>query len=256
MFSRRSPRFNRRGIGKPTSGGPSNPYGFGSSLKLWLDATDLSVGALGTWSDKSGNGYDATGVGATVDANWTGGLKQVVLTGASDSRVALANGAVTSVFAGDDQPHTCMFVLQFQTLPIAYHVILGLGQTVGVAQYELYSTNSTHLPTVFRKDGVAATSAVASIADVYDTAEKLVTLLHTGTTVRHYDDGVLWDRGDSAQNVGVMNVDYGSIGARTEPIVSLWAPLDIAEVRMWNVALSDVDRAAEEAALKAKWGTP
>ena len=189
------------------------------------DATGLSAGVTGAitaWADSSGNGYNATNVG--------------------DPRVVTggANGTVVN-FDGSD----------YFTIPDTYTI----GTAFSVAKYSNTTFNS--YDGLFSGDGSVGT-------EIYWIGARNSTALWGETALdERYLNGTLSSQG----NPGSFNL-YSGVDASTQTLTGYnigadrssvygdgraWEG-DIAEIILFDTALSDFDRKGVEVYLDEKWG--
>jgi hypothetical protein len=187
------------------------------------DASGLSAGAINTWADSSGNGYDATNTGDPT-----------VVAGAQ-------NGLAVVNFDGTD----------YFTIPDTYTI----GTAFSVAKYS--NTTFNFYDGLFSGDGSAG-------AEIYWSGHNGSTALWGETALdSRYLNGTLSSQG----NPGSFNL-YSGVDASTQTLTGYnigadrssvygdgraWEG-DIAEIILFDTALSDVDRKGVEVYLDEKWG--
>ncbi|MDA9260954.1 PEP-CTERM sorting domain-containing protein [Puniceicoccaceae bacterium] len=188
------------------------------------DASGLSAGAITTWADSSGNGYDATNTGDPT-----------VVAGAQ-------NGLAVVNFDGTD----------YFTIPDSYTI----GTAFSVAKY----SNSTFnfFDGLFSGDG----SAGGAGTEIYWSGNRNSTALWQETALdNRYLNGTLSEQGNPGSFNLYSGVDastqtlpgYIIGGDRTFGVSRAWEG-DIAEIILFDTALSDFDRKGVEVYLDEKWG--
>ena len=196
------------------------------------DATGLSAGATGAiaaWADSSGNNYNATSVGDPT-----------VVAGAQ-------NGLAVVNFDGND----------YFSIPDTYTI----GTAFSVAKYQLNTDLPTPTTTFNFYDGLF-TGAGGAGTEIYWSGTNGSTALWIETALdRRYLNGTLSEAGapgsfnlysgvdDSTQTLAGYRIG----GDRTFGAGRAWEG-DIAEIILFDTALSDVDRKGVEVYLDEKWG--
>ncbi len=199
------------------------------------DATGLSAGATGAitaWADSSGNNYNATSVG-----------NPTVVAGAQ-------NGLAVVNFDGND----------YFSIPKTYTI----GTAFSVAKYQRNTDLPTPTTTFNFYDGLFAGDGSAGGAgtEIYWSGTRNSTALWNETALdRRYLNGTLSEQGapgsfnlysgvdDSTQTLAGYRIG----GDRTFGAGRAWEG-DIAEIILFDTALSDVDRKGVEVYLDEKWG--
>jgi hypothetical protein len=231
------------GSGSVTSDGDFSPSGI-SGLQLWLDADDsetitLNGSTVSQWNDKSGNGYNVSQGTASNQPTYTASAlnsKNVVRFDGNDE---LTNGSATVV--GGSTNRTVFVVLNSTAGTIAYGVTLGdstsTGQSFGVSRELAVRVNSgnrvwstavdaTHAIVTIVLDGTSTTDLSA-----WKNGSSLTTS-STGTQTINTATGIIVGNGPSGGNLNG----------------------DVAEIIVYNSALSTSDRQSVESYLSTKWG--
>lgn len=271
---REAQRFKQAGTWPRAFVAPTSITG----LQLWLDAAapetlfDATTGGslvaadggVARWEDKSGNGRHFSQSDSakrpqrkTAQQN---GLDSLLFDGTNDSLTG-------SDFLDGDVGGTTVFVVLKRNATGALHEILTKGTTNGGWVFRITDTNKLN-------GGAWADASLAGFTDVSSSA----TVTATGYTAfawRHtagsFHTQQFFRNGIS---VAVASPVEAGSGARTLPNISdvmrigvqrydgaLAAPGDyflyngnIAEIILYNAALSDTDRGAVEQYLMTKWG--
>ena len=196
------------------------------------DASGLSAGAINTWADSSGNGYDATNTD-----------NPTVVAGAQ-------NGLAVVNFDGND----------YFSIPKTYTI----GTAFSVAKYQRNTDLPTPTTTFNFYDGLFAGDGSAGGAgtEIYWSGTRNSTALWNETALdRRYLNGTLSEQGAPGSFNLYSGVDdstqtlpgYRIGGDRTFGAGRAWEG-DIAEIILFDTALSDVDRKGVEVYLDEKWG--
>ena len=196
------------------------------------DASGLSAGAINTWADSSGNGYDATNTD-----------NPTVVAGAQ-------NGLAVVNFDGND----------YFSIPKTYTI----GTAFSVAKYQRNTDLPTPTTTFNFYDGLFAGDGSAGGAgtEIYWSGTNGSIALWNETALdRRYLNGTLSEQGAPGSFNLYSGVDdstqtlpgYRIGGDRTFGAGRAWEG-DIAEIILFDTALSDVDRKGVEVYLDEKWG--
>lgn len=216
-----------------------------SGLQLWLDANDtetitLNSNTVSSWNDKSGNGYHVSQSTATNQPTYTYSAlnsKNVVrFDGAND---VLTNTTDTPV--GGSTNRTVFVVFNHNSGIIKYPFVLGnstsTGQAFGISQEIAVRVNSGS-----RKWSTAV-----------DSTHAIVTIVLDGTSTT---DLSAWKNGSSltvsSTAVQTINTAAGFIIGNGPSGGNLQG--DVAEIIVYNSALSTSDRQSVESYLSTKWG--
>lgn len=220
----------RRGVmAKPTTFTPGSVAG----LYAWYDATQITGLADGdpvaTWTDVAGGRNATQGTSAarpTYKTAIQNGRPVVRFDGVDD----FVNASAVSV----SQPDT-IFIVAKQT---------STGSTKNA-----YDGNTTRQTLECGTSYVINAGANVSTAGA-DTAWHVHTAIYNGASSSHRLDGALGSSGNAGTNA-LASLNIGTY----RNFAGFW-PGDIAELIIYTGALGSTDRAAVEAYLKAKWGTP
>jgi hypothetical protein len=273
IWTLREAEAMRRAGTWPTTGGVSTIAG----LQLWLDAADASTlfdatsggslvaanGGVARWEDKSGNGRHFSQSDSakrpqrkTAQQN---GLDSLLFDGTNDSLTG-------SDFLDGDVGGTTVFVVLQRNATGALHGILTKGTTNGGWVFRIANTNKLN-------GGAWTDGSFANSTDV-SSSEAVTATGYTAFAWRHtagsFHTQQFFRNGIS---VAVASPLEAGSGARTLPNTSdvmrigvqrydgaLAAPGDyflyngnIAEIIVYDSALSDTDRDAVESYLMSKW---
>lgn len=203
-----------------------------TGLQLWLKA-DAIVGLsdgdpIGTWSDFSGNGNDATQASGSLKPTY----KTSIINGLPVARFDSSDDAMATALSISGAPATYFLVYSANTLGGGKRVIQGsnnwlIGPYSGVYNYY---------------NGGFASNAVSAIVNQF----VVETIRATGGATDHWTNGVLRNSGGAGGFPGTIGL--GASGASGERSDS-----DVAEIIIYNTSLSETDRKKVEAYLAQKY---
>jgi hypothetical protein len=243
-------------VGHPYLSGPQTgitPAVSGGCM-LWLDAADsttftLSGSNVTQWRDKSGNGYNGTGVNSPVlQSNSINGLSAVQFNGSS-SYINFGN------------------VLNIGTLPIYVFVVTrftGDAAVIGKSQYRsafarwgLYRYGSTATMYV---DNSPNAGGVANFANS-TTATQLLMGSWDRTTVAGFQNGVQRGSASFSSSSNFSNADVLFVGAHansdgTGGVPGFYLNGAIGEILVFLGPMTTTQRQTVEGYLSWKWGLP
>jgi hypothetical protein len=226
---------HRRGVlAVPTGFNPASISG----LQAWYDASQLTGFAdgdpIGSTTDFSGNSRHAT--------QSTGSKKPVYKTGILNGRPVMRFDGVDDVLSASftlAQPLSVAAVVKSTTTSGQHHVIDGGTGTRAVVYQKLGEW--------YLYAGAETDSGIA-----VDTTNPHVLFFSFDNTSRpEYVDGVAGSSVNPGSGGYVSPVNLGSDGSG----FNFWSG-DIAEVLVYNTALSTGNRTTVQTYLKTKWGTP
>ena len=217
-----------------------------SGLQLWLDADDsetitLNGSTVSQWDDKSGNNYHVSQATASNQPTFTASAlnsKSVVrFDGVNDG---LINTGDTPV--GGSTNRTVFIVFNFNGTTIDYALVLGYngalnGKAFGISEEIAVRVNNGNR---------VWTTAV-------DSTHAIVTIVLDGTSTT---DLSAWKNGSSltASSTATQTIDTQSgVGIGRSPAGNHLNG-DVAEIIVYNSALSTSDRESVESYLSTKWG--
>lgn len=229
-----------------------------SGLELWLDADDsetitLNATTVSSWNDKSGNGYNVSQGTASYQPTYStaqlNGRNVVTFDGNNDH---ILNDSLASVASGNDVPIT-MFVVfkQLSSGTNEYGVVFGSSSSI--QPLFCMMTNSNQLAAQQRTDAGTLTAAYSSVSSTSAYRVQSIVLSSSNLTVYNNGTSVATSSFTPAQT----SFDTFTIGAwRRSGSMNGVAFLhcDIAEVIIYNSALSTSDRNSVEDYLSSKWG--
>ena len=218
-----------------------------AGLTLWLkaDAMALSDGAsVGTWIDSSGSGYNFSQANVPQQPIYKGGIvngKPVVrFDGIDDYLVDATNPIISG-------QHTI------------FAVVNPASNSVGSHDFFMSGITGTNFSVILRRDGsdwhhyqTSGSLVVASdVGGVSPGTWTQITADWNGTNIHIWRNGTLKDTTGATllSSIGNMNV----IGAYDISNVEFWDG-DVAEILVYNSALSTTDRQNVENYLKTKYG--
>lgn len=246
------------------------------NLQLWLDATRIAQAdstAVATWSDQSGNGYDATqGSSAarpTFIASGLNGLPVVRFDG-TDDRLSIPSSTATFKFLHSDVS-TVFMVMKAGIVadPNAIYIVFSNGNSnSNVNSYEIWwddrapaSRNNSIRHIVARSTPTTAT-VVSNDANNYFTANTYGILsivsdpanataanrsslsLNGGVSVKNNFTTNALATGDAHGNLTIGDIPSGGVRFNG----------DIAEIIVYNRALNTSELAQVHKYLSMKWG--
>jgi hypothetical protein len=228
----------------PTKGASEAPW---SPLvlepALWFDAAQLTGlvdnDPVGSWTDASGNGRHAV--------QGTGAAKPTYKTAALNGRPVVRFDGV------DDWLQTAAFgaaLAQPTTITL-------VGTATGADNYFYDGLNDGGRHVIITNNGGSSTTALlyAGTGAPYTVPAfgpaRVYTALFSGAASRLWVDGTA---AGAAADGGTLALPGLTLGAYWGALANLTG--DVAEVVLVNRALSGDERAALEAYLKTKWGTP
>ena len=216
----------------------------------WWDASALSNGAVATWADQSGNGYDlvqgTSGNRPSVGSNTQNGLPTVTFDGSDDYlQCTTATNLSLSAFT--------VFCVVSEASSTNYAGIVAVHAAAG-SDY-----NST-AAFVLSKGGGTGTLILSSNADANASGVSGCNVL---TGLKDATTSTLYVNGSSAGTTGctssgtadggiVVGARYLSGGVNTSYALSGY----VCEIILYDTTLGSTDRASVESYLQAKWATP
>lgn len=230
------------GARSPLDGGGFAPTSL-SGLVAWYDAATTSTGAVASWTDKSGNGNNATqGTGSaqpTCTANQLSGLNTLLFDG-GDS-LTLPSG-LYSLANGDN---TCFVVSKRNTETGSAEYDWSLTEGGSVRHYSRFSAtagNNLYLNATVTTGGV-------SISGGTNTSYQIKSMFKSSTTL-----SIQINNATATTNTNGANengIDGGSIGALAG---SGFLTGGIGEIIMYNRALTAAEIVSINRYLSGKWG--
>lgn len=218
-----------------------------AGLKLWLkaDALALSDGAtVGTWPDLSGSGNDfGGGVSPIFKTNIVNGKSIVRFNGSTQ----YLGNQTASIVVGN---YTIFVVASSASVSAGSHAVFSTGQVgmfnrSAMIRRDADTLNHFHFDTGY----VSAGETSAIVAGAWN----VITADWNGSNIHLWRNGTLKNITGSTLigNTGTST----SIGIDQASGMDAWDG-DIAEVLVYNSALSTTDRQNVEAYLKAKYAIP
>jgi hypothetical protein len=232
-----------------------------SGCALWLDGADSSAASMllngslvETWKDKSGNGRDFTATGTarpTLTATAINSRSAVTCNGSTNTLTGntAAQGVIRNL-AG----YTVFAVLRTASIAAGERLAFGVGATV------LLRTGQTDSRSFIGGRRVAADTlesitGAASDLSVGTTFIQTAAVNHAAQSLTGLRNGAAFGLDTTYMAAGVSeNVASSvSVGTQAGGTYGFWNG-EIAEIVVFNTALSTTDRARVEAYLAAKWG--
>jgi hypothetical protein len=224
-----------------------------SGMTLWLRADDLATTHLNgdpvsSWQDASGSGHNASASGTdrpTFVSNACGSSPAVRFVNASHNRmdVAALSGLVSA------NAYTVFVVFKAQTGGVTYPTILGDSTNNKWGPLWLAPVG-TYFATISNDDGTPD-YAIKACAD--DGSWRRGTFMHSGGNLYVGIDDTRTASlssaasGNTASLTGMLTIGYNTS--------TNWWNSDIAEILIYNVALSEADRETVEQWLHSKYDT-
>lgn len=224
-----------------------------SALKLWLKAdagvTATAAGAVTGWTDYSGSFNNAAQLDITATpqlaANALNGLPTLRFDGVNDY-LEIASGPSLAI-TGDI---TSLFVVKFDDFD-TYRAVWAKTASNLPRPTDYYLLPNSGVPRVFR-GGPAGIGNVDASESIPAATFVIAGFEMAGTTLTHYLDGRVIGSGD----IAAVPVDVGTpvrIGTRGDFVTRMKG--EIAEILIYNTALSDADRDQATEYLKTKYFT-
>ena len=229
----------------------NSPYGFGSSLVGWWDATDLSAGSFTSWVGKAGNTETLTvdSGTASITSNWSNGNTQVETNGI----LICSDAAVATAPSGTDVPTSVIIVYQQVVDDNAWRGVFGFGHsTANVERFEMHKDitggNGYYCN---KRDSIGTTKQY--LVGTSDTNEHILRVAHSGTsTTTWMDDAVLHNAVD--HDTTPLVTDRFVISGLYRGGASAYAhQMHIAEAMVWDIELGAAALASEYYRLRQKW---
>ena len=229
-----------------------NPLPDLAHLRLWLrgdkGVTDTG-GAVSAWNDQSGNFNNATQTTAsqrpTLVPDAINGKPALRFDGANDS-LAVAHAASLAITGNISS----FFVVKFDDFA-NFNAVWGKTQGNQPASTDFYTAPGSGIPRVFRGNGLGPNGVVAATSASTAGRYAIVGFDMLGNTLRHYLNGV-------ANGDGLITAPLGDtgaplwIGTRGDQFTRMKG--DIAELIIYDSALSDTDRGTLFAYLASRYG--
>jgi hypothetical protein len=239
--------FSSMAIAQTGPGGVGKTDG-SSSLRLWLDASDVSTKTLNVtnvtqWNDKSGNGYNASQATASQQPanNGTGiNSRQTITFDGTNDRFDLPNASVLA----NNAPFS-FFALVKPSIVAAEHTIFSAGTNANYIHLGIVGT-------IFFYDQSSTTIVATGGLTTLSSGTAYIYYAQATSSVSLYLNGTIDIPDDPITTAAIPN-DERSIGGPTSGFTP-WAG-DIAEVVVYNVALNSAERTIVGSYLAAKWGT-
>lgn len=215
-------------------------------LTLWLDADRTPTGSVATWTDYSGNGYNATqgtaGKQPVCTANQLNGKKTLLFTAASSQTLALPSG-INAIANGNN---TWIVVAKRNTETAAANYIFSIVQA-GVAVTNAIDFSASSGNIIYFS---SATAGTATKSGATNTNYQIISGRRTGTTLE-----VTYNNNTVASTTNGSNAplsDTAFIGSNGGTLQFLNG--GIAEIIAYNRSLSNAELLQVDRYLSNKWG--
>jgi len=233
-------KWPARGTVTPAAWTPASEAG----IKFWFRADTLAetAGVVTSWTDKSGNGFDAIPSGSpTVVPNVVAGKPVVRLVSASSQYFTFGAGFA---FAKVNSPYTMMAVMKYSDALGSglFAALISLTSDAGATVFSSYfAANSAGYSPFSVGGGTAASDTnTGSNIDYYSNFWALTSIyngagsLSTGANYEWFKDSV----SVGALTDGAGSVNTGSAGSAIGfyPGGGLFPDMDIAEIAFWSKA--------------------
>lgn len=163
----------------------------------------------------------------------------------------LSCNALASVFTGNDTPVSVFAVHKpTNTSPIGPTIWSAGNSANSVGLFMHDNSTNFNASRIVKRDNASA-AVFASTAVIPANTPTIMSMSCAGTTLKAWKNGTLFYNG--AFNVGTVTFDRFTIGARPNPPDYFYVG-DIAEIIIYNRALSDSEVASIEDYLGNKWG--
>ena len=221
------------------SGGHSS-FSLLSGAIAWYDASTTSTGAIASWTDKSGNGYNATqGTGADQPISTAGGIngRQSVNFVSNDYLTLASSLSLTGVFT--------MFCVNNTDTTDATRIWLGTGTNAISNKIGMVATNKLAVRIIAGgtlDQGVTYATGNNILTIQRNSANKVDASFNNAVFTRLFSD---------VAQVGTCV--WNSIGIDDATTSSDWQG-DIGEIIIYNRALSTAEISIVNRYLSAKWG--
>ena len=233
------------------------------NLQLWLDATRIAQAdstSVATWSDQSGNGYDATQGGSaarpTFIASGLNGLPVVRFDGTDDAMDLLSGslGMLRNVAGA-----TIFSVVKYAADNVrTYNLHIndsGSGQRLTSGRS---STTTKYEARGRRLDGIATQDIMSTQNVTNNFVIQSVSANYSNTLLQQYINGALdgqktdFQTSGNTSDTNSFNISVGYLKTTSSSINYLNG--DIAEVIVYNRALNTSELAQVHRYLSRKWG--
>lgn len=226
-------------------GGAGSPRPILTNLQLWLDASDTATGAVASWTDKSGNGNNATqgtaGKRPVCTANQQNGKNALLFTAASSQTLELPS----ALFTIPNGANTIFTVAKTSNNAVDAERIV-CGSVASANRYAMLTFNPNSYSFVNSSAGAGLDSGTVTVTD-YNLA--VGTRSGTARTLTINGADVTSDTNGSDIEVAEM-----FIGSRNNAFDFMQG--GICEILIYNALLSEADIAYNTTYLLNKWGLP
>ena len=239
------------GFGLGSSFGAFSPLSISGCVE-WLKADSLSLSdsdPVSSWTDSSGNSNTATATLTSRPLYRTGiinSLPVLRFDGVNDFMTITRNAGLEPTVA------TWFAVIRADASPGNFKYFLSKKHTVQDSASYGFNTGGTGLS---RALAIAATTGNVFSAgvDVFNTSAHILCGRADASTLKYHVNGYLHS---SVTAVGNLTYDSNDFVIGAFDSTQLYAAFDLAELIIYNTALSDVNRWKVQGYLGDKWGVP
>jgi hypothetical protein len=204
------------------------------------------------WADQSGFGNNASQsvAGSRPSySNTLNGRPVITFDGTADH---LRVDSLSSLFNGNDTP-VSIFTVVKNSFPVATNqVVFGAFNSASTNYYHIHSILNLNR-FVMQRRAVFPDSTIAEPSTLITGQVNVLSSIFRGTTVDMYINGV--GQTGLALNVGTFgsNVNRVSIGARVASLTDLFFGGDVAEILIYNNAVTTNDAIKIQEYLRKRW---
>ena len=218
---------------------------------LWLDAADSSTitesgGSVSTWADKSGNANDATQGSAskqpTIGVPTVNGLNVIKFNDADSQTLSVADDGIFDVFGGSYTIFTVLYTDNPGVNQRPFYITSGSGD---VNLGNIDSGNVAERVT-FGVNGISAQNS-----SVDNTLPYIAAFVRDGTTITNTFNS---DTESTATDASVIDITPTRVDIGSDSDSGAYLSGNIAEILVFDFAMSDIERSVIEDYLDSKWG--
>jgi hypothetical protein len=222
----------------------------------WLDASDTSSissssNLASSVLNKANSGSPFTqGTGASQPSTGVSSIRGLNVLTFNGTSTYLNCNALASVFTGNDTPVSAFAVYNPGSLS-GSPTIFCAGNSGNTSNLFSHDNGATNTFRVFKRDDLAVLEqVVTTVASV--SSPVMLAMSCAGATIKAWKNGTLFANG--AFNVGVTTLNTFAIGARPTSTITSYFTGDIAELLVYNRAVSESEALYLNRYLGNKWG--